>query len=305
MFQRLGRPVLVLGIIVAPITPPLAETAQPLTQRFESGGIAMEFVVSSADASSPSLVAGGNVVIRLRVTDARNHEPIRSARPRAWITGRSAGASENDAACQNRVRNLMSGALASRADIDLNRYLLLTLNHDKTITFINPQVSLSVTKMESLITLPSEGVDWTLSKNGDVIFVSMPEASSVAVVDTSARKILDVLKMGESSGPTRVALQPDGQYVWVALDGSGEVAVVDAFTHALAQRIKVGGGLHSFAFSPDSQRTYVTNSADDSVSIIDTTRLAKVTDLKVAATPVALAYGSVGRVLYVAGRNAA
>ena len=301
---RLRCLVLAFGISVAATAPSLAQTKQPLTQKFESGGIAMELVVSSADASSPGLVAGGNATVRLHVTDARSNEPIRGARPRAWITAGSPGASESDAACQSRVRSLMSGALASRADINLNSYLLLTLNDDKTITFINPQVSLSVTKMESLIALPSQGVDWTLSKNGDAIFVSMPETSSVAVVDTSARKILEVLKMGESSAPTRVALQPDGQYVWIALDGSGEVAAIDAVTHALAQRIKVGAGLHSFAFSPDSRRAYVTNSADDSVSIVDTTRLAKVTDLKVAVTPIALAYGSVGRVLYVAGLNA-
>ena len=301
---RLRCLVLAFGISVVATAPSLAQTKQPLTQKFESGGIAMELVVSSADASSPGLEAGGNATVRLHVTDARSNEPIRGARPRAWITAGSPGASENDAACQSRVRSLMSGTLASRADINLNSYLLLTLNDDKTITLINPQVSLSVTKMESLIALPSQGVDWTLSKNGDAIFVSMPETSSVAVVDTSARKILEVLKMGESSAPTRVALQPDGQYVWIALDGSGEVAAIDAVTHALAQRIKVGAGLHSFAFSPDSRRAYVTNSADDSVSIVDTTRLAKVTDLKVAVTPIALAYGSVGRVLYVAGLNA-
>jgi YVTN family beta-propeller protein len=198
----------------------------------------------------------------------------------------------------------MSGVLATRAEIDLNSYLVVTLNHDKTISFINPQVSLNVTKLESLVTLPAVGADWALSKNGDAFFVSMPNASAVAIIDTSTRKIVGTLPMGVASKPMRVAIQPDGQYVWVCLDGSGDVAVIDTVTRASVKRIKVGGGLHSIAFSSDSRRAYVTNSADDTVSIIDTTGLTKLRELQVGATPVALDYGSVGNVVYVAGLNA-
>jgi hypothetical protein len=72
----------------------------------------------------------------------------------------------------------MAGMLSVRADIDLNSYSMLTLNHDNTVTFINPQISFSVTKLESIVALPGYGADWALSKNKDFLYLTLPHQSA-------------------------------------------------------------------------------------------------------------------------------
>ena len=65
----------------------------------------------------------------------------------------------------------------------------------------------------------------------------------------------------------RIALQPDGRYVW-RLDGSPQVAVIDTASNKLAATVPVGAGLHNIAFTSDSLMAFVTNSAADTVSVM-------------------------------------
>ena len=75
---------------------------------------------------------------------------------------------------------------------------MLTLNHDKTISVINPQVSFNITKLENLIALPENGADWVLSKDKNFLYVTMPSSGSVAVIDTIARKLVATLPTGKA-----------------------------------------------------------------------------------------------------------
>ena len=60
------------------------------------------------------------------------------------------------------------------------------------------------------------------------LFVSVPTTGRVAVVDTATWKVAANLDVG--SPPRRVALQPDGKYVWVTyLEKPGEVSGVAVF----------------------------------------------------------------------------
>ena len=197
----------------------------------------------------------------------------------------------------------MGGLLSVRADIDLNSYVLLTLNHDNTITFINPQVSFNITKLESIIPLPGAGADWALSKNRDFLYLTLPDLSSVAVINTLTRKLVSTIPVGEKVKPMRIATQPDGRYVWVGLDGSAMVAVIDTETNKLAATVPVGAGLHTIAFTSDSRFAYVTNSAADTVTAIDTKTLAKVADIAVGKTPVPVANSSASNFIYIAALN--
>jgi YVTN family beta-propeller protein len=199
----------------------------------------------------------------------------------------------------------MGGLLSARADIDLNSYLLFTLNHDNTVSVINPQISFSKTKLESIITLPGAGADWALSQNKEFLYLTLPEQSSVGVINTVTRKLVTTIAVGEKARPMRIAVQPDGRYVWAGLDGSPLVAVIDTTTNKLAATVAVGDGLHNIAFTPDSLKAFVTNSTADTVSVIDTRKLAKAVDVRVGETPVAIAYSSASRLVYVAAINGA
>ena len=273
--------------------------------RFEKGGIAVSFTLTATERNAGgALVEGSEALATFRVTDARTGQALTGMRPRAWMALRRSESVANETECADKVKSLIGGTLTARADIDLNSYRVLTLNNDKTISVINPQVSFNITKLENLIVLPEKGADWVLSRNKDFLYVTMPEHNSVAVIDTATRKLLTTLSTGEHTKPTRVVLAPDGGAVWVGLDGVPEVAVIDPATNKLAAKVAAGRGLHNFAFNTGGRFAYVSNSSDDTVSVIDTNTRTKTADIRVGKTPVAIAYSSASQSIYVAALNA-
>jgi YVTN family beta-propeller protein len=284
--------------------PPSAPSS--ISQLYEQEGINVEFIIESIvgqDGKVTGLAAGADATVSFRLTDKRTGQPISGLHPNAWITSRIASHAPNQAECKDKIRTFMGGLLSARADIDLNSYLMLTLNHDNTITFINPQVSFNITKLESIVTLPGPGADWTLSINKDFLYVTLPNQSAVAIINAITRKLIGTVQTGENTRPMRIGLQPDGRHVWVGLDDSATVAVIDTTTNKLAAAVPAGAGLHNIAFTPDSRFAYVTNSASDTVTAIDARTLSKVGDIKVGKTPVAVAYSSAGDSIYVAAIN--
>lgn len=293
------------GVAAAAAAGPQAVPAS-YSERFEREGIVVDFEVKAlppAAGGAARLAAGADAVATFRLSYAKTGEPVAGLRPTAWIDARRDKTVVGDGACQDKIRTFTGGLLSARADIDLNSYLLLTLNHDRTITFINPQISFSVTKLEGIVELPGVGADWALAKDRETLYVTLPEQSAVAVVNTVTKKLAATLPTGERSRPVRVALQPDGQYVWVGLDGSPFVTVIDTTKRNVVGRVPVGEGLHTFAFSSDSKYAFVTNSASDTVSVVEIATLAKLADVSVGRTPVAVAYSEASRLAYVAGVN--
>jgi YVTN family beta-propeller protein len=285
-----------------------AKPAEVVSQRFEKEGVAVDYSIKATPddkGKSRGLTGGADAVVSFRLTDARTGQPLTGLHPSAWVSSRATERIPNETECKDKIRTFMGGLLSARANLDLNSYLLLTINHDNTISIINPQVAFSVTKLESIIELPGAGADWTLSKQSDFLYVTLPGQSSIAVINAITRKMVGQIALGDLVKPRRITLQPDGRYVWVGLDDSSQVVAIDTRTNKLAATLRVGGGLHNIAFTPDSRYAYVTNSAANSVSVIDTSKLAKVADIQVGATPVPVAYSSASRLFYVATINGA
>jgi YVTN family beta-propeller protein len=282
-------------------------SAKPATvsQRFEKEGIAIDFSVIATpneDGKSKGLVAGSNALATFRVTDVHTGQPLTGLHPSAWISSRSGARVPNEAECKDKVATFMGGLLSVRPHIDLNSYLILTINHDNTISVINPQIAFSRTKLENLIVLPGAGADWVLSKSNDILYMTLPELSAVAVIDTITRKVVRTIQLKPGTKPRRIALDPSGSRIWVGLDDSPDVAVVDTKTNKVAL-ISVGDGLHQIEFTPDGSFAYVSNSKANTVSVIDTKKLKKISDISVSPTPVPMAYSSASRQLYVASLN--
>jgi YVTN family beta-propeller protein len=285
-----------------------AKAPAAISQRLEKGGVVVDFSIQSRPGEKGTalgLVSGQDAVVTFRIHDARTNQPLTGLHPNAWINSNKAPEPPNEAECKDRIRLFMGGLLSVRADLDLNTYLLLTLNHDNTITFINPQVSFSKTKLESIIQLPGPGADWALSANKELLYLTLPEQASVGVINTITRKLVATIRLSEGAKPMRIGIQPDGRYAWAGLDGSPLVAAIDTATNKLAATVPVGAGLHNIAFTPDSLTAFVTNSAADTVSVIDTRKLTKAADINVGKTPVPVAYSSASRLIYVAAINGA
>jgi YVTN family beta-propeller protein len=300
------------------VTAARAPATAGVAQRFEKEGVVVDFSIQSMPGEGPpataggsdrgstsGLVAGRDAVATFRVSDARTGQPVVGLHPNAWINSRQVEQPPNEAECKSRISSFVGGLLSVRADVDLNSYLLFTLNHDKTVSVINPQVAFSKTKLESIIELPAPGADWALSQDKNFLYLTLPEQSAVGVINTVTRKLVATIAIGAGTKPMRIGLQPDGRYVWAGLDGSPQVAVIDTKTNKLAAKVAVGAGLHNIAFTSDGRTAFVTNSAANTLSIIDAQKLNKTAEVSVGQTPVALGYSSASRLVYVAAINGA
>jgi len=290
----------------------------PISETNVSQGLAITF------AGRPAPVQAALAEVSFTLRDAVTGRPATLAAPPAvWIGFQNAlqAPSSRDAlTCQDKVKLYASGALGSRPEIDLNSYFILALNSDATISVIDPLNGVTgISQLYAMVLLKSTGEDWVMSRDGKRLFVTMPQAGQVAVVDTDGFQVLANVDVGPN--PVRIALQPDGRYLWVSNDSTaanaGGVTVVDAEKLDVVARIATGAGEHRVAFSDapgdahphgtgtspadQTSHAFVANSQAGTVSVIDAHRFQRRADVVVGLHPTALDFSSVSHALYVAG----
>jgi YVTN family beta-propeller protein len=246
---------------------------------------------------------GDDVEIGFTIRDAGSSSPAPGLNPAAWLALSRSGPDQPPAQCGDLVRAALGQTLFSRPDVDLNAYQVVALNADATITVIDPLSGFGGTKLVALLALQSPGEDWALTSNQNQLFVSMPGAGRVAAIDTRSWTIASNVDIGAS--PTRIALQPDEAYAWVAFDhdaktgkGSG-VAVIEVRTLKVVARIATGRGPHQLAFSDDSRVAFVTNGDEGTVSIVDVRTLEKVQDVAVNSKIASIAFSRLAQAAFV------
>lgn len=273
-------------------------------QKFVKEGVEVEFTVEpvAPAAGTTELTAGRDALVRFRLRDMATGTPLSGIRPSAWASRRSADAAPDAAQCREKVQSYLQGSLRTRADVDFNTYHLLTLNEEPNISVIDPLVGFGGSKLVTLVILKSPGEDWALTSDRAKLFVSMPLVNAVAVVDTMTWKV--VAEVAAGSRPTRIALQPDGKYLWVVNETAGAgapggVTAVDTTTLKVAATFQTGAGAHEVAFSEDNKFAYI-GRADGTLSVIDIHALAKVKDVKTGTAATSLAYSPLSKSVYVA-----
>ena len=264
-------------------------------------GLRVAFSIEAADDGDNGtgpIREGGHAQVLFRVTDDKTGAPISSLELAAWISQTDAKAEEES--CEERIKRYVQGLLGLHADIDLNKYFILVMNNDRTISVIDPIMGVSgITHLFDMIALPERGEDWTASPDGKHLFVTMPRAGIVAKVDLNTFEVIENLAAG--TAPVRVAVQPGGRYLWVGNDGRGPtgVTVIDLQSSQTAGFIETGAGHHEIAFSDDGLFAFVTNSQQNTVSVIDTRSRDKVKDLPTGENPIAVVFSEMSRAAYV------
>ncbi|ADO72394.1 YncE family protein [Stigmatella aurantiaca] len=224
-------------------------------------------------------------------------EPLRGVRPLGWITRRVQGqAAPDEAACKERIQTYLGGLLSARADANLNSYLFLTLNHDQTVSVIDPQISLSRTKLQNLVSLGGEPVDWVLPPDMKALFLSIPVHGTVSVVDL--RRFVVVRNVHVGKKPGRMAVSPDGRTVWVANEGDGTVSVIDTASYQVLRTLEVGGGGHAFSFSEGGRTAWVSSSEGEALVAVDVASLEETGRVEVGVGVGSIAYSEVAKALY-------
>ncbi len=279
--------------------------------RLAREGLVVEFSakpvvpVGPGGATRTTLMAGDHADVTFRITDAVSGQPVQGLYPGVWMDVSKPWNAKKDIQpmdCKQRVGMYLQGLVGIRPLIDLNSYFVMVLNQDPSITVIDPLVGITgITKLYAQINLQRPGADWAKTEDDKRLFVTMPRADMVAVVDTETFKVAQNVKAG--THPVRVAVQADEKYLWVGNDSKeaaeSGVTVLDVETLSKAAFIVTGKGHHEIAISADSRYAFVSNRHDGTVSVIDVQRLEKVKDVKTGPLPISLAFSSLSQALYV------
>jgi YVTN family beta-propeller protein len=99
--------------------------------------------------------------------------------------------------------------------------------------------------------------------------------------------------------PLNLTVRPGSREMYVTMEASNSVAVIDTTTRAKIAEISTGGAPTDVAFSPDGKRAFVSNREEDSVSVIDTAERKVIATLKTGDEPHGLLTDAKGTRLYV------
>jgi YVTN family beta-propeller protein len=285
----------------------LSDKSKTSDQRVVYQGIAVDLSVKpvpSEKKEASQLREGDDVTFQLKISDTATGAPLTGAHPAAWMDLQRPGENID---CTTRVKGLIGGGLVARPQLDLNVYYVLALNQDATISVIDPHFGYGGSKLFAMVNLKSPGEDWALTPGGKTLFVSMPDTNQVAVVNSVTWKVITNIEVGVR--PARIAVQPDGQNVWVGYGpsessgGDSGVVVIASEGLRLAARIPTGRGHHEIAFSDDTRFAFVTNSEDGTASVIDVRTLKKIKDIQTGRKPVAVAFSRKAKLAYVANEE--
>ncbi|MGJ0483557.1 MAG: hypothetical protein ACR65R_03355 [Methylomicrobium sp.] len=266
--------------------------------------IAMDISPVRAEKQGSGLREGRPARLQFTITEASSREPVKGLHPAVWLDRQNP--QEKDLSCKDRINSYLQSQLAFQPEINLNSYFVLALNNKASISVIDPMNGFGGSKLITRIRLNSPGVDWVLSRDHKKLYVATPLSREVAVIDTETWQATAFLPF--ESSPVRLALQPDGHYLWVSLEASGAktragIRVVDTEKNQTAASIATGQGPHEFAFSADSRTAYIGTADDQTVAVIDIAQLASQRTVKSMGRPMALAFSELSKSLYAATEN--
>jgi YVTN family beta-propeller protein len=266
-------------------------------------GLEVEGRLVSVDPSMPAEAREGrDVRFEFSVVDTSGKTPVTKLYPSAWVVARAEGSGPSTPKDAARLAaNLIRGSIFNPPDLDLNVYYVVMLNHDNTLSVVDPRFGFGGSKLLAVVPLDGRGDDWVLGPDGRRIFVAMPEVNRVAVVDTTTWKVVANVPGGVR--PNRLALSPDGRRLWVAGGAAGQedsgVTVIDTQQNQVVARIRTGRGRHDLTFSDDGQYALVSNSDEGTVSVLDADAMRELAVVRTGRRPYSIDFSSKAGLAYV------
>jgi len=144
------------------------------------------------------------------------------------------------------------------------------------------------------ITVTPDGTGIVFTNRGPLELVGVPSTGSIAVLDRATNIVTTTI--ADDSGPSGVAITPDGKKAYVAQGYSvgepGNLWVIDLTTGSVINKIKVtDSNLDSVAITPDGRSVYVGNNNDEDNTVSTVTVISTATNAVTATIPVGqLAY---------------
>lgn len=281
--------------------------SEPLVHEVAVDGIALGVELTAVDSIDPaaegSLLAGGTVRLRLDLRDTASATPLGGAEPAAWMSRRRGAAPP---VCGEQVARYLTGDLFSRADVDFNVYYILSLNHDATLSVVDPLFGFGGSKILTMVLLESPGADWALMDgvDGGRLLVSQPEAGKVASITADTWQLEQHIEV--APGVTRLRPSVDGTLVW-ALDPKG-LSAIDPHTSRLVERHELSSRALDFILSEQHAYVLLDGAGADrtgadgtgAVAVIELDRLRTLGTVTTGRDPSSIAWSHRGESAWVA-----
>lgn len=154
-------------------------------------------------------------------------------------------------------------------------------------------ISTKTLKETARIAVGRAPVQVAVSPNGRRLYVSLRDEDRLAVVDIARHKVIASPRVGR--GPIQVYITPNGRTVLAANQGTVEkpdrtISLLDTQTNTIVKTLTAGRGAHGVVVSADGKRAYVSNTFDNTVSVIDVPNRRTIRNIPVGEAPNGITY---------------
>lgn len=281
-----------------PAKPPPAPAQDAFEQRVVHEGVEVSVAIAPLGAGRSELTAHESARFRVTVRDTGG-SPLAGVYPAGWMHPRSGAQPPDARACGKLIENFLSGSIFSQPEVDLNSYAVLVLNGDASISVVDPRFSFGGSKLLTMIPLGGPGHDWVLREDQSELYVSVPDAGEVSVIETYGYQPVAQIRVGEAAG--RLRLQADEQYLWTA--GGARLVAIDLDERQIAANLEIGAGEHDLALSSDSRHLFVSDAQANTVTVVDTRTLSVRGTVNTGWEPVSIDWSNTAGALFVAERG--
>jgi YVTN family beta-propeller protein len=183
---------------------------------------------------------------------------------------------------------LPTGAGPHEVDVSPDGSLALVTNYGNreapgsTLTLIDVAAAEVVRTLELPEGSRPHGVAWL---DGRRAAVTCEGLGALLVVDTESGDVLARIETGQEVSHM-VALAADGRRAYVANIDSGTVSVLDLEGRALVKNIPTGEGAEGIDLAAAGEQLWVTNRAEDTVTVLDAATLEALAELPSASFPI-------------------
>lgn len=142
--------------------------------------------------------------------------------------------------------------------------------------------------------------DIVASPDGKLAYVADSISQDIAIVNLTTKKL--VKKIFLTAIPMKIALSPKGDRLYVTLNNTGQLAVIDTTTDQILSIIsQIGEGTWGITLNSTGSRAYITNNISGDLTILNTTNNKIIQKIpKIGLQPRGLTLSPKGDKLYIA-----
>lgn len=132
---------------------------------------------------------------------------------------------------------------------------------------------------------------------GDRVYTADQSSNTVSVIDPSTRKLLGLIRLGDSVpaalGPLYkgellvhgLGFSPDGRTLAAVSIGSNSVTFIDTATNTVRGKVRLGRSPHEAFFTPNGRELWVAVRGENYISVVDPVRLTETRRIPVPDGP--------------------